>query len=75
MQRFLIIQTAFIGEVILATPIIEKLKLFYPDSEIDFLVRKGNGALLKEHPHLNQVFIWKKQQNKYTNLFRVLKLI
>tara|TARA_B100001109_G_C18864141_1_gene475869 strand:+ start:143 stop:1135 length:993 start_codon:yes stop_codon:yes gene_type:complete len=75
MQRFLIIQTAFIGDVILATPIIEKLKLFYPDSEIDFLVRKGNGALLKEHPHLNQVFIWKKQQNKYTNLFRVLKLI
>lgn len=75
MQRFLIIQTAFIGDVILATPIIEKLKLFYPDAEIDFLVRKGNGALLKEHPHLNQVFIWKKQQNKYTNLFRVLKLI
>lgn len=75
MQRILIIQTAFIGDVILATPIIEKLKRHYPDVEIDFLVRRGNGALLKEHPHLNKVFIWKKKQNKYTNLFRVLLLI
>lgn len=35
MKKFLIIQTAFIGDVILATPLIEKLKRFYPDSEID----------------------------------------
>ncbi|MEQ8908812.1 MAG: glycosyltransferase family 9 protein [Vicingaceae bacterium] len=75
MQRILIIQTAFIGDVILATPIIEKLKIHYPEAEIDFLVRRGNGALLKGHPHLHKVFIWKKKQNKYTNLFRVLLLI
>ena len=46
MQKFLVIQTAFIGDVVLATAIIEKLHQFFPDARIDFLVRKGNEALL-----------------------------
>lgn len=75
MKKILIIQTAFIGDVILATPIIEKLHQHYPDAKIDFLVRRGNGGLLKEHPHLNNVFIWKKKQNKYGNLIRLIYLI
>lgn len=75
MKRILIIQTAFIGDVILATPIIEKLHEHYPESKIDFLVRRGNGALLKGHPKLNDVFIWKKKVNKYTSLFKLIRLI
>jgi len=75
MKRILIIQTAFIGDVILSTPIIEKLHAFYPDAKIDFLVRKGNAGLLQGHPKLNRVFIWKKDQKKYTNLFKLIYLI
>ncbi len=72
MKRFLIIQTAFIGDVILATPIIEKLHHLFPDSKIDFLLRKGNEELLTDHPKLNKVFIWNKRKNKYFNLLKVL---
>lgn len=75
MDRILIIQTAFIRDVILATPIIEKLHQHYPDAKIDFLVRRGNGGLLKGHPYLNNVFIWKKKQNKYGSLIRLIYLI
>jgi len=75
MKKFLIVQTAFIGDVILATPLIEKLHEHYPDGQIDFLVRKGNGGLLKNHPKLGDVFIWKKKQGKYTNLIRLIYLI
>lgn len=75
MKKILIIQTAFIGDVILATPIIEKLHLHYPNAKIDFLVRRGNGGLLKDHPYLNNVFIWKKKQNKYGSLIRLIYLI
>ena len=46
MQKFLIIQTAFIGDVVLATIIIEKLHADFPDAQIDFLLRKGNEGLL-----------------------------
>ena len=71
MKRILIIQTAFIGDVILATPLIEKLKRFYPKSEIDFLLRKGNEGLLKDHPKINQILIWDKKNSKYNSLAKL----
>ncbi|MEM9052160.1 MAG: glycosyltransferase family 9 protein, partial [Bacteroidota bacterium] len=71
MKRILIIQTAFIGDVILATPLIEKLKNFYPKADIDFLLRKGNEGLLKNHPKLNEVLIWDKKSAKYNNLAKL----
>ncbi len=75
MVKFLIIQTAFIGDVILATPLIEKLQTFYPDSQIDFLLRKGNENLLKNHPYVSNILIWDKKKDKKKNLFRIIKLI
>jgi heptosyltransferase II len=74
-MKFLIIQTAFIGDVVLATPLIEKLKQFYPDSTIDFLLQKGNEGLLTDHPHLRQVLIFDKKNNKYKNLRTLLGII
>ncbi|NBC84208.1 MAG: glycosyltransferase family 9 protein [Bacteroidetes bacterium] len=71
-MKFLIIQTAFIGDVVLATPLIEKLHQFYPDARIDFLVRKGNESLLHNHPHLNSILIFDKQKKKYHHLYRLI---
>ncbi|GAB3263641.1 glycosyltransferase family 9 protein [Larkinella harenae] len=73
--RFLIIQTAFIGDVILATSLVEKLRAHFPDATIDFLLRKGNEGLLKNHPHLSEVLIWNKKNGKYRDLMRLLRLI
>ncbi len=75
MQKFLIIQTAFIGDVILATPIIEKLAMHFPDAQIDFLLRKGNENLLKGHPKINTLIVWDKNKSKYKNLFLIIKEI
>jgi heptosyltransferase-2 len=73
MKKFLVIQTAFIGDVVLATGIIEKLHRFYPDAEIDFLVRKGNESLFLNHPFLHRLLVWDKKKNKYRNLLWILK--
>lgn len=75
MQKFLIIQTAFIGDVVLATPLIEKLHAFFPEAQIDFLLRKGNEQLLTGHPYIHELLIWDKKKNKQKNLFRVLTVI
>ena len=75
MQKILVIQTAFIGDVVLATAMVEKLARFYPDARIDFLVRKGNESLLDNNPHLNDVLIWNKKEKKIRNLFSVLRQI
>ena len=71
-QKFLIIQTAFIGDVVLATGLVEKLHEQYPDAQIDFLVRKGNEPLLQNHPYLNEVLVWNKKEQKQRNLWKIL---
>ncbi len=75
MRRFLIIQTAFTGDVVLATAIAEKLHGFYPDAQIDFLLRKGNEDLLKGHPFIKNVLVWDKKSGKYRDLLRIAKCI
>lgn len=72
MEKILIIQTAFIGDVVLATSLIETVKKNRPYGEIHFLLRKGNEALLTNNPHIEKVWIWDKKK-KYTSLFSLMK--
>jgi heptosyltransferase-2 len=74
-RSFLIIQTAFIGDVILATALIEKLRKFYPEASIDFLLRKGNEGLLAGHPHVREVIVWDKKQGKIRNLLTLVSYV
>ncbi len=70
-KKILIIQTAFIGDVILATALIEKLHQHFPEARIDFLLRKGNEGLVNNHPYLHEVLIWNKKSDKLVNLFKM----
>ncbi len=72
MKRILIIQSAFIGDVILATPVIEAIHSEHSNAKIDFFLRKGNEALLEKHPHLNEIIVWEKKKSKYSNLIKLL---
>ncbi|MEO6830762.1 MAG: glycosyltransferase family 9 protein [Chitinophagaceae bacterium] len=71
MTRFLIIQTAFLGDVVLATALVEKLHSFFPDAKIDFLLRKGNESILANNPKLHKVHVWDKSSKKFSNLLKV----
>ncbi len=73
-MKILIIQTAFIGDVILATTLVESLRRHFPEGKIHFLLRKGNEQLLAGHPHLEKVLVWEKK-DKYRSLFRLLGAI
>ncbi|MBK6410921.1 MAG: glycosyltransferase family 9 protein [Flavobacteriales bacterium] len=71
-QQFLIIQTAFLGDAVLATSILEKLHAFYPDAAIDLVVRKGNDGLFTGHPFLRTLHVWDKRQGKTRALFKLI---
>lgn len=73
-MKILIIQTAFIGDVVLATPLIEKLAHHYPDATIDMLVRRGNESLLLHHPLLREIIIHDKKK-KYSSLWKIIRFI
>ena len=71
----LLIQTAFIGDVILATALVEHLHAAAPTAPLDVLVRRGNEGLLAGHPHIRRVLVWDKRQRKYAHLWQLLKEI
>lgn len=75
LKRILIIQTAFLGDVILATGLVETLAQAYPEAKIDYLVRKGNEPVLANNPILSQVWVWDKSRGKLANLLRLLRSI
>ncbi len=75
MKRILIIQTASLGDVVLSTPLIEKLHLFFPEARIDFLLKQGNEELLRRHPFLKHLMVWDKSEKKYDHLWELLQII
>jgi heptosyltransferase-2 len=71
-KNILVIQTAFIGDAILASSLVEKLHHEFPVASISILVRKGNGSVYDNHPFLKEVLIWNKHEKKIRNLLRLL---
>ena len=61
-KRYLIIQTAFIGDVILATPVIETLKKSDSKILIDVLVKKENKSVLTGNGNINELFTLDKSK-------------
>jgi len=75
LKKILIIQSASLGDVILATPLIEKLHRFYPKARIDFLLKYGYEDLLRGHPYLKFVMVWDKTEKKYHHLKELVQIV
>ena len=76
-MKILIIHTAFIGDIVLSTPLIQKLKDLYPKSEIDYLTLPTNQSVLYNNPNLNEIILYdKKGKDKGIKGFlKVLKIL
>ncbi len=71
-KKILVIQTAFIGDAILASAALESIHKQFPNAELHILVRKGNESLYEQHPYLKKVWVWDKKDNKIKNLFKTI---
>ncbi|TXC76969.1 glycosyltransferase family 9 protein [Luteibaculum oceani] len=74
MDKILIVQTAFIGDAILASSLVQTVLRNRKDVELHLLVRKGNEGLFKNHPNIKKVWIWDKAK-KYKSLFGLIPTI
>jgi len=71
-KRFLIIQTAFVGDAILASGAVNAIRSQHPEAIIDILVRAGNEGLYQLDPDIMRVIIWDKRSKKYMHLIQTL---
>lgn len=63
-ERILVIRTDRIGDVILTLPVIDTLKINYPDAKIDFLVNARVADLVHDYPNINKVHAIEKETIK-----------
>ena len=63
-KRVLILQTAFLGDVVLATPMAESIKNSHPEWEVDFLTTPESGALLENNPNISRILTYDKNKSE-----------
>jgi len=73
-NKILFIQTAFLGDVILATAAIAEAKRIFPNASIDVLVKKGNESLLQNNPSIHNIYIFNKSNKKLSEIFRLTNI-
>lgn len=71
-QNILIIQTAFIGDTILASHFARAVKDQFPEAKVHFLLRKGNESVIEGLPFVDKTWIWDKKGGKTKNLFKLI---
>ena len=71
-SNILIIQTAFLGDVILATSVVNSIKAQYPEAQVDLLVKKGNELLVLGHPNIHRVLTFDKSK-KWRDILRLVR--
>lgn len=76
-MKILVLQTAFLGDVILSTPVIENLKKLYPESQIYTLTTPVAEKFFKYNPNVYKTLVYDKKNNSGIRAFfkevRILK--
>jgi len=77
MKNILIIRLSAIGDVVMASPLIEALKRTYSDVRVSWLVESPSKAILEANPDLYEVIVWPRnrwrelnRKKRYWTLFR-----
>ena len=73
-HKILIINLAFIGDVILSTPVARALRETYPQAIIDMLVVPGPAGIAEMNPYIDTVHVYDKK-GRHRNWFRAYRLV
>ena len=75
MKKILIIRMSSIGDIVLSTSFIESVKNKFPNSQIDFLIKKEFSDIVQNHPLIDNIIAYDKQSgiNGLISVGRALK--
>jgi heptosyltransferase-2 len=63
-MKILIVQTSFIGDTILSTPVISGLKKIYPDSRLAIMTTPVGSGLFKNDPLIDEIILFDKHRKE-----------
>jgi heptosyltransferase-2 len=74
-EKILIIQTAFLGDVILITPLIRETKKQFPNSDIDVLIIPESVGALENNPNIRYILKFDKRNHKWVSYLKLVRII
>src|SRR5260370_24960869 len=56
-ERILVIKLRYVGDVLLATPLLSRLRESFPKAHLAMLVNPGTDDVVRDHPALDEVLV------------------
>ncbi len=72
-MKILLYQTAFLGDLILTTPLIESIKNIYPSSFLVVLSKPFGKDVLKNNPFVDELIIFDRKRDSTFGLIKKIK--
>ncbi len=61
-NRILIIRPSALGDIVMASPLLRALRNAWPEAYIAWLVEPPAAELLRHHPDLDEIILWRKSE-------------
>ena len=62
-MKILIIHTAFIGDIVLSTPLLKRVKEVYPEAKITYVTTPIGATILRNNPNITEIIEYDKRGN------------
>ena len=72
-MKILVWQTAFLGDLILSTPLFASIKALYPESQLHIIAKPFGKDVLKNNPYVDKLIIFDKNKQSTLSLIKQLK--
>ncbi|MBW6513770.1 MAG: glycosyltransferase family 9 protein [Candidatus Syntrophosphaera sp.] len=73
-NRILYLNTAFLGDAILSTPVLRALKNLYPQARLDLVAIPQTASVFSGNPYISQVYTWDKR-DPWKRILGLVKLL
>ncbi len=70
-RKILIVQTAFLGDVVLITPLIKSAAAIWPAASIDVLVIPQTRTVLANNPNIRKILVFDKRKGKVRAFWQI----
>jgi len=76
-KKILVIQTAYLGDAILTSPLIRALRGTYPQADLDLLLIPETAIVYKYNPHVRKLLLFNKRKflQRFLSFPQVLSMI
>ena len=72
-NKIVVLQTAYIGDVVVSTGLVRELNKIFPDAKVDIITTPVSSEIFQYNPYVRKRIKFDKKNWKYINFFKLVK--